>query len=382
MISFLIITTVIASTTVVTAEHHHQSSSVKDESINIHIQNLAGINRSNQGNISFDLQIRSQGGTWQNDEITAYVDTILEFRINIVTTRGYPLTLSAAISLNSTDQGAIFDYIENSETSSKRTTYFVSTDQDVLFIWLPLFASTITCSFKARIQRTAENVNIKGAVIGVINADNADASTDNITLTAQPSPYPEIPEKPQGTISGYIHENHSYTAQTIDPYDRDLYYRFSWGDRTQSDWIGPVPSGQIVATTNSWDQSGTFFVRVKAKNTEDFESDWSDPLIVSMEDKIKITKPDRGIYLANAKLFSFPTLLIFGAIEIEIITPGIDEVSSVSFLIDSTLKQTIETEPYHWLWDEPYFGSFSLTIIVTNTEDEQEQVILSGYKIF
>ena len=59
-------------------------------------------------------------------------------------------------------------------------------------------------------------------------------------------------------------------------------YWFDWGDGTNSGWVGPYASGATVSATHSWTSQGSYQIKVKAKDTSDTESVWSDPLAVSM----------------------------------------------------------------------------------------------------
>jgi len=57
---------------------------------------------------------------------------------------------------------------------------------------------------------------------------------------------------------------------------------FDWGDDTNSGWLGPCDSGDEVSTSHTWDSTGSFEIKVKAKDTNDIQSEWSDPLSISM----------------------------------------------------------------------------------------------------
>jgi hypothetical protein len=81
----------------------------------------------------------------------------------------------------------------------------------------------------------------------------------------------------------------------IDPDTDNLYYWFDWGDGSNSDWLGPYKSGETITTTYTWESEGTYQVKVKtldilgAETDYGIESEWSDPLSVSMpRNKINI----------------------------------------------------------------------------------------------
>lgn len=93
---------------------------------------------------------------------------------------------------------------------------------------------------------------------------------------------PLKPTRPTGTTSGRAVVEYTYTTVTNDPEGSQLFYLFDWGDSSTSGWLGPFPSGHEANATHSWNQTGNFEIRAKAKNIHGSESDWSDPLPVSM----------------------------------------------------------------------------------------------------
>jgi hypothetical protein len=93
---------------------------------------------------------------------------------------------------------------------------------------------------------------------------------------------PNKPDKPDGPNKGKPGKEYTYCTVTTDPEGDDVYYWFDWGDGKNSGWVGPFPSGQIVCENHTWVKKGTYEIKVKAKNTIGLQSDWSDPLSVSM----------------------------------------------------------------------------------------------------
>lgn len=338
-----------------------------------------------QNNISFNLKIREEDGEWEDKNLTTYAGSIIEFKIEIDTKRGYPLSLSAALILPITlEDKPIFDYIENSEYTSKKTFLFEASDEEVLFLWYPVLVSTsITCTFKARIREVASEKEISGLAFGIIDSDYFDYENDSVNITSKIPPYPNKPEKPQGNIDGFVSDNYTYFSSATDPYNSDLYYRFDWGDNTFSKWIGSYPSGISVQTNKSWDYAGNFFIKVQAKNEEGFPSDWSDSLIVNIKEKVEIIKPVRGLYIGNSKLFNLPLIFIIGKINIEVITPGIPQVGLVEFYVNGDLKYVDdinEDEKFSWLWTDRFFGKFDLKINVYDYYNNSWVLEISGYK--
>jgi len=99
---------------------------------------------------------------------------------------------------------------------------------------------------------------------------------------AEESQTPSTPERPNGPTSGETYEEYTYTTTSTDPDGDELYYLFDWGDGTYSGWIGPYTSGNTISVTNTWFTEGTYEIKVKAKDIHGTQSDWSEPLSVTM----------------------------------------------------------------------------------------------------
>jgi len=93
---------------------------------------------------------------------------------------------------------------------------------------------------------------------------------------------PDQPETPDGPASGNSGTEYTYTSSTSDPDGDQVYYWFDWDDGTDSGWLGPYNSGEIVSSSHVWDSRDSYKIRVKAKDTDGAQSEWSDPLAISM----------------------------------------------------------------------------------------------------
>ena len=91
---------------------------------------------------------------------------------------------------------------------------------------------------------------------------------------------PSTPAEPSGPSFGYDHFPYSYSTSTTDPENDSIYYLFDWGDETSSEWLGPFNSEDTCAASHAWAEPDTYYVKVKAKDTWDQETDWSDSLSV------------------------------------------------------------------------------------------------------
>jgi hypothetical protein len=93
---------------------------------------------------------------------------------------------------------------------------------------------------------------------------------------------PDEPAKPAGETRGKVGEIYNYTTYATDPNGDQLYYLWDWGDGTRSRWLGPYHSGEKIMASHIWNKEGEYEIKVKARDTYNLESDWSEPLTVSM----------------------------------------------------------------------------------------------------
>ena len=93
---------------------------------------------------------------------------------------------------------------------------------------------------------------------------------------------PEKPSAPTGDINGTPRTEYEYRAgKPTDPNGDKLMMLFDWGDGSDSNWIMTPVFGSIKAT-HKWTEQGTYDIKVKAIDLYGAESEWSDPLSVSM----------------------------------------------------------------------------------------------------
>jgi hypothetical protein len=104
------------------------------------------------------------------------------------------------------------------------------------------------------------------------------------TFTTQPQPNipPNKPNKPSGPTVGKINVKYTYTTSTIDPNSDQVYYRWDWGDGTQSTWLGPYTSNAPVSANHTWTKKGNYNIKVKVKDIFGAESPWSNPLHIKI----------------------------------------------------------------------------------------------------
>ena len=96
---------------------------------------------------------------------------------------------------------------------------------------------------------------------------------------------------------------HKYSSYSSDSDEDQLYILFDWNDGTSSGWLGPYSSGEKVNTIHKWTKKGIFKVRVKAKDINGTQSEWSDTITVVIP-----IKRDIDIHLLQILLDRLPIL--------------------------------------------------------------------------
>jgi hypothetical protein len=105
---------------------------------------------------------------------------------------------------------------------------------------------------------------------------------DPSLIIAGDSQKPAKPSTPYGDIKGIIGHEYAYATSTTDPDGDSLYYLFNWGDETHLQWLGPYDSGDTAEASHDWTDSGSYQIKVMAKDQNGVFSEWSEPLTVDI----------------------------------------------------------------------------------------------------
>jgi len=176
---------------------------------------------------------------------------------------------------------------------------------------------------------------VVAGVAGLVFSKNPDYSPDKVAaiLKANSDPYeseyylgfgrvnaykalmelnaePEKPDAPNGPLSGKVGEYYDYTVSTVDADGDMLYYLFDWGDGTENDWVGPYNSDEVCTVSHSWPERGEFEIKVKAKDEYGLESEWADPISVSMPKNKAADRPFLNFFDNHSNLFPILRLLL------------------------------------------------------------------------
>ena len=95
---------------------------------------------------------------------------------------------------------------------------------------------------------------------------------------------PATPQALTGPNSIVYKENYIYETTVFDPDGDDVYVLVDWDDGTNPGWIGPYQSGEEVELDHTWIGTGekTLNIRLKIKDIHDVQSDWSEPIQITL----------------------------------------------------------------------------------------------------
>jgi len=111
--------------------------------------------------------------------------------------------------------------------------------------------------------------------------DHLSSQSSIVIIISSGQNYPPSRPTISGPLSGKTNIEYTYQASSID-FDDEIWYFFDWGDGSDSGWLGPYRSSEECSTMHSWSKRGSYTIRCKAKDSNEAESEWSNPLSISM----------------------------------------------------------------------------------------------------
>ncbi|UCD13779.1 MAG: hypothetical protein JSW60_09530, partial [Thermoplasmatales archaeon] len=109
---------------------------------------------------------------------------------------------------------------------------------------------------------------------GCGNDEWSDPLTIHIILNSPPNtPVIEGPEEV------WVGVEYTFYITFEDPDGDQWFLWVDWGDGNTSGWLGPYNSGETASYTHYWTETGTYVIRIKAKDIFGEESGWSEFII-------------------------------------------------------------------------------------------------------
>ena len=78
-----------------------------------------------------------------------------------------------------------------------------------------------------------------------------------------------------GETNGKVGVTYQYEISATDIDEHGLYYFVFWGDNTDTGWIGPYNSSEVVTLSHKWTKKGTYTISARARDVGGYESNWT-----------------------------------------------------------------------------------------------------------
>ncbi|MBN1694561.1 PKD domain-containing protein [candidate division WOR-3 bacterium] len=219
--------------------------------------------------------------------------------VNIITCINFPPNQPSVPS--GIDSGFVHTYYtfysSTTDPEGDKISYQFDWGDGNLSYWTDYLESGDTASVNHAWQDTGTyNVNVRAIDTKNKISDWSEALPVNIfTNTNFP---PDRPPAPSGVDSGSINTTYTFYGRTTDPEGDSISYQFDWGDGNLSYWSNFVESGETVSANHIWRDLGTYNINVRAIDTKNKMSQWSEPCSLIISENT----PDNGLiaeYLFN-----------------------------------------------------------------------------------
>jgi hypothetical protein len=147
------------------------------------------------------------------------------------------------------------------------------------------------------------------------DAESGWAPPKTVVITEAETNPPSTPSTPIGPISGLIETLYSFSTSSVDADGDQIQYGFDWnGNGAVDEWSSFFDSGDMCTLSHSWSEAGIYNIKVKARDDNDFESDWSPPLNITITDfntpPAKPSTPSGPPFGRTERSYSFSTSTI------------------------------------------------------------------------
>ena len=182
----------------------------------------------------------------------------------------------------STDGGYVLTATKNHNgmQSPKDDMWLIKTDNTGNVEWSQIYGGSQTERVYAGRQTSDSGFIMCGATVSYSVAGGWDGCI--VKYSSFDNNRPEKPERPSGESRGSPGTEYTFTGIAVDSDDDQLYYKWDWGDGSYSGWLGPYNSGVSSQAVHTWEVEDTYEIRVMVKDEHGGESDWSDPVPITI----------------------------------------------------------------------------------------------------
>ena len=88
-----------------------------------------------------------------------------------------------------------------------------------------------------------------------------------------------------GAVQGLPGIEYEYAFVSVDPENDNVTFEIEWGDGNV-ETAGPIPSGEILVRSHSWNKTRTYSIRARTKDEFDYFNSWSEHSVIIPRNKV------------------------------------------------------------------------------------------------
>jgi len=147
----------------------------------------------------------------------------------------------------------------------------------------------------------------------------------------------------------------NFSAVATDPEGDQIYYNFTWGNDNFTGWLGPYNSSVNVTANNSWSNFGEYEIRVKAKDSEGLESDWSENHTITISQLIEIDNFKLGFLYFRLHFFEKESYFYLQLLEDLGLSLNLGtEIFEINTTTSSDAVDSVKFVVFDALWEENF----------------------------
>ncbi|KYK27847.1 hypothetical protein AYK20_01820 [Thermoplasmatales archaeon SG8-52-1] len=119
------------------------------------------------------------------------------------------------------------------------------------------------------------------------SSDYYEGVLDEFKITKYEGGNKQVPPTIDGPTSGNPNVNYEYTFVTNDPENDDILLYVDWDDGSNTGWIGPYSSGELVTLNHKWVTDGFYIIKARSQDS------WGKSHTATHEVRIGNQAPDK-----------------------------------------------------------------------------------------
>jgi hypothetical protein len=141
--------------------------------------------------------------------------------------------------------------------------YTIKTDSSGVEEWHNIFDNNSAEDVGYYGIQTSDGAYIVSGYTGNYLEEKIDVWVIKFDEESRPPTAPTI----DGPNKGKVGLTYDYKFLSTDPNEDDIYYYVDWGNDNNIGWVGPYNSGEEVTLNHTWNEKGTYTLKVKAKDS-------------------------------------------------------------------------------------------------------------------